>query len=407
MNLSRKTIILGVLAIFAIIVVSITNPFGYNDATERTVVTTYSGEQFVKFQPGPYWAGFFAKETEWPNQISISYKEDQADMSLSDNTVEIGRVKIRFNDATMAEASGISQYILPIDENKMIEMHNAHKTPQALVQRRLAPYTQECLQSSAQLLSSEAHYSGGRAQMTQDYLDQLQNGAFLLQITEINTYDSLEKANRKIYKVSIQTDKNGVAKRKFSSIKEYGVSASDAQITDVDYQEAVDNLLAKKIDAAAKASVSKQELMTAQQQQLTAEAQGKKTLVEIEYTQKQEQTKQVVSAQTKVAVAEQDKLQQKIQMEAAELEARKIKTLADARAYEKQRLIQADGALDQKLLAYKEVQGYWADAFSKYVGNVVPTYQSGGGSSRNGAIDFMEIMGAKAARDLNLDLKNK
>ncbi len=35
----------------------------------------------------------------------------------------------------------------------MIAIHNAHKTPEAFVQRRLAPYTVECLKSSAQLMS--------------------------------------------------------------------------------------------------------------------------------------------------------------------------------------------------------------------------------------------------------------
>lgn len=403
---NRKPIIVGITAVVILILFSILNPFGWNDATERTVVTTGTGSQFVRFQPGPYFAGFFSKEVEWPNQISVSYQQNEADLSLTDNTVEIGKVKIRFNDATTADASGIAQYILPVDEAKMIEMHNAHRSPEALVQRRLAPYTQECVQSAAQLLSSEAHYSGGRAQMTQDYLDQLQNGAFLLQINEVNAYDSLEKANRKTYQVNIQRDKAGIPKRKFSSIKEYGIVASDAQITDVDYQEAVDSLLSKKIAAAAKASVSKQELMTAQQQQLTAEAQGKKTLVEIEYKQKQAQTIEIVQAETKVRVAEQDKLQQKIQAEAAELESRKVKTLADAYAYEKAKSIQADGALEQKLNAYIEVQKAWATAFGGFQGNLVPLYQTGSGGGSN-AINWMEIMGMKAAKDLNLELKNK
>jgi hypothetical protein len=32
---------------------------------------------------------------------------------------------------------------------------------------------------------------------------------------------------------------------------------------------------------------------------------------------------------------------------------------------------------------------------------------SGGGHGGNGAVNFMEMMGAKAAKDLTLDLKNK
>ncbi len=41
---------------------------------------------------------------------------------------------------------------------------------------------------------------------------------------------------------------------------------ADAAITDVDYEEMVDQKLTKIIDAVTKSSISKQELMTAQQQ---------------------------------------------------------------------------------------------------------------------------------------------
>lgn len=168
-------------------------------------------------------------------------------------------------------------------------------------------------------------------------------------------------------------------------------------------------MLAKKIDASTRASVSKQELLTAQQQQLTAKAKGEQNLVEIEYKQKQEQTRQVVAAQTKVEVAKQDMEQQRIQAQAAELEARKIKTLADAQAYAKRTEIQANGALEQKIAAYIKVQAYWAEALKGYTGNITPQIITGGGSggSSNGLMTMMEIMGAKAAKDLSLDLKTK
>ena len=46
-------------AVLGLIVLAFTNPFGWNDATERTVVTNFSGNQFVRFAPGPYYAGLF------------------------------------------------------------------------------------------------------------------------------------------------------------------------------------------------------------------------------------------------------------------------------------------------------------------------------------------------------------
>lgn len=404
----RKPILLGFLIILALILFLIVNPFSWNDAGNRTVVERTTGDQIVQFAPGIFYAGFFAKEKEWPNQISVTYQAETPTMELEDNGIEVGKISIRFSDATTADVKGITQYILPADEKEMILIHNTHRTPVSLVQKRLAPYTKECLQSSAQLMSSEKHYGGGRAQMAQDFLDQLKDGVYLLRTEENLVYDSLEKEKKRVYQTEVQVDKkSGLAKRKISSIKEYGITVADAAITDVDYEEKVDSKLVKIIDAATKSAISKQELMTAQQQTLTAKAKGEQALVEIEYQQKQDQTKQVVEAETKVKVAEQNRLQQKIAYEGAILESKKIKELADAEAYAKSRIMQADGALEMKLKAQVEVQRVWADAFSKYQGAVVPQFQTGSGVATNGALSFMDIMTAKTAKDFALDLKNK
>lgn len=406
--ISKKTIVLGILSIIAIVFFLIVNPFSWNDAGNRTVIERTNGEQIVQFAPGIFYAGFFAKEKEWPNQISVTYQESAADLKLEDNGIEVGQIMIRFSDATTANVKGITQFILPSDEKEMILIHNTHRTPQSLVVKRLAPYTKECLQSSAQLMSSEKHYGGGRAQMAQDFMDQLKEGVYLLKTEENVVFDSLEAEKKRVYQTEIQIDKKtSLPKRKLSSIKEYGITVADAAITDVDYEDKVDDKLIKIIDAVTKSSISKQELMTAQQQTLTAKAKGEQALVEIEYQQKQEQTKQVVEAQTKVKVAEQDKLQQKIAYEGAILEAKKIKELADAQAYARKRIMEADGALEMKLNAQIEVQKAWADAFSKYTGAIVPQFQTNGGPNGNGALNFMEIITAKTARDFALELKNK
>lgn len=188
-------------------------------------------------------------------------------------------------------------------------------------------------------------------------------------------------------------------------MREMGITVRTHNISNVNYEEQVDSKLAKKIEASTRESISKQNLITAQQEELTAVAEGRKKLVEIEYEKKQEQTRQLVEAETQVKLAEKDKEKQKIAFEAAQLEAQKIKALAEAEAFAKRKIMDADGALEKKLATYKEVQKLWAGAFSNYKGNLVPQIQTGGGSGGNGGLDFMEIMTMKAARDLNLDMK--
>ena len=349
------------------------------------------GSQFVKFEPGIFYAGFFAKETVYPNQISVSHLDEKASLELNDeNTVEIGHIGIRFNDATTAKAAGITQFLLPNTESEMLAIHNAHKSPEALVKRRLAPYTSECLQSSAQLLSSEMHYGGGRAQMTQDYLDQLKNGAFLLKTEEVSIFDSIEKSNKKVYKNTIVA-KAGVPQRKFSSIKEYGLTVGDAQITDVDYEDAVDQKLKKIVDAATKSAISKQELMTAQQQAMTAKAQGEKKLIETEYIQKVQQTTEIVQAETKVKMQEQLKLEKKAAAEASIFAAQKTRTDADAESYQNRLLANAGlSAWDKADFEMKTKIGV-AQAWS---GIKLPvTYMSGNNGGNAGMLE--SILGAK------------
>src|SRR5688500_10061221 len=112
----KKPILLGFLVILALILFLIVNPFSWNDAGNRTVVERTTGDQIVQFAQGIFYAGFFAKEKEWPNQISVTYQAETPTMELEDNGIEVGKISIRFSDATTADVKGITQYILPGDE---------------------------------------------------------------------------------------------------------------------------------------------------------------------------------------------------------------------------------------------------------------------------------------------------
>jgi hypothetical protein len=400
----RNIVMLGA-GLIALILLLVANPLGYNNGGSRTVVQTAGGSQFVRFEPGVFVAGLFAKTYEWPNQISVTYQADQPNLDMKDNGIEIGKIQIMFNDGTTADVKGIAQFVLPSDEKDMILIHNTHRTPQSLVTKRLATFTKECLQSAAQSMSSDKHYGGGRAQMSQDFIDQLKNGVYISQTEEKNSYDSVEKERKRLYVTSVKKGKDGQPLRKKSAIQEYQISVADASIIDTDYATVVDTKLGKIIDAATASAVSRQELMTAQQKTLTAKAVGEQKLIEIEYEQKQDQTKQVVEAETKVKVAEQEKLQNKIAYEATLFKVKERQAVADVAAYEKKTTIQANGALELKIDAWLKAEEFKWAAFGKFQGNIMPQIQSGnnpGGPSN--ALSFMEVMSAKAARELALDL---
>lgn len=255
-------------------------------------------------------------------------------------------------------------------------------------------------------MESEQHYSGGTSKLSNNFRDQLDNRQYVVDNFEFTNRDSLTGELVKIYENRIRLDENNVAVRNSNDLRDMGILVRTHNIINVVYEDQVESKLAQKIEASTRESVSKQNLITAQQEELTAAAEGRKRLVETEYEKKQAQTAELVEAETRVKLAEKDREMQKIALLGARLEAQKIKTLADAEAYAKQKIMQADGALEKKLATYENVQNMWATAFGNYKGNLVPTIQTGagGGGGTNGGLDFMEVMGAKAAIDLSLQM---
>lgn len=403
-RLNGKFIFYGVITLISLILLSLINPFGFNELGYRQVVETPTGRKYVVFNNGMYVKFPGSKVSEYPNVITISHRGESTGATVDGNLIPI-----RFNDATEATAQTVVRFRMPGVEADMLEIHSEYINIEYLALKGLQPYTIECLKNSAQLMDSEQHYSGGRAQLSQYFQDQLQNGLFILDMHESFYKDTLTGETKRIYESKIRVNGKGEMIRKASDLEKFGIDIASATIENVDYEAQVDAKLTKKIEASTRESVSKQNLVTAQQEAMTAEAEGRKRLVEIEYEEKQKQTQSVVQAETQVKLAVKDKEKQEIALVAARLEAQKIKALAEAEAYAKQKVMQADGALEKKLEAYKDVQKMWAGAFASYQGDLVPKFQTGGASAQNGnaGIDFMQIMTAKAAMDLKLDSQIK
>jgi hypothetical protein len=136
------------------------------------------------------------------------------------------------------------------------------------------------------------------------------------------------------------------------------------------------------------------------QDAITTKAKGEADAAKAKWEQEVIKAKNITKAESDKAVAQ-------LAMETAALNKQRDILEGEGIAAKKRLVMAADGALNEKLAAYVKVQQAWATAFANYGGNVVPLYQTGGANGKNGAVDFMEIMGARSARDLMLDLSNK
>lgn len=139
----------------------------------------------------------------------------------------------------------------------------------------------------------------------------------------------------------------------------------------------------------------------AEQDAITTAKQGEANAAAAKWEQEVEKAKMVTQAESRKAQAELD-------VQTAQLTKQRLTLEGEGEGAKKRAIMQANGALEQKLDAWLKAQAYWSDAFAKYQGNMVPTTILGGSSGSSGnALGFMELMTAKAAKDLSLDLKNK
>ena len=97
-----------------------------------------------------------------------------------------------------------------------------------------------------------------------------------------------------------------------------------------------------------------------------------------------------------------------IALEKAKIDAQAIKVTADAEAYAKNAVIQADGALDKKLATFERINQYWSiAATSAPVPSIVMGGATGSSGRNNEITNFMNLLTTKAAKDLSLELEIK
>ncbi len=95
-------------------------------------------------------------------------------------------------------------------------------------------------------------------------------------------------------------------------------------------------------------------------------------------------------------------------MEKAKIDSQATKTLADAEAYAKQAVIEADGALDKKLAALVQINETWANAAANAPVPGIVYGSSGNSTGRQDEIsNMMGILSVKAAKDLMVDMNVK
>ena len=388
--------------------------FGINDAGDRTVIQYPTGTLYVQFEPGIYML-WFGRETKYRDVLTYDF--DKTD-SGGEATIDEAGIPVRYQDGGIGTIYGKVRFNLPTVEIDMLKLHKAFRSNNGVAQKLLKPITEESQNLTAGLMTSEAAYAEKRGTFIEWSRDQLTNGKYKtrLEVTVEVDESTGKKIERSIPVISFGDD--GQPKHVNSDLLVYGIEVSGYQITDWDFEKKTLEQISAKREATMAIITAKANAERARQEAITAEEQGKANVMKAKYEKEVEKQKAVVDAerQKEVAVIAASQKVDVAKQSLAEAEQRKLAAVeykqeqilrGEGDAGYKRKVMEADGALAQKLEAFVRINERYAQAIEKQ--KWVPEIMMGQGSGSTGsaASDLVSLFMTKAARDLSLDMSLK
>jgi hypothetical protein len=261
--------------------------------------SAFSGELTVVDSAGPYLQNFGLITTY---QVSDVYYFSKTE-GEGDNQTNAEPIKVRFNDGGTAEISGMIKFRLPLDPEKRLALHRDFKSFQSIKHDLMRQVVTEALMQTAPLMRAEDSYSTRRSEFTDIAEDQVTLGIFETVSKEFKEKDA-DGNEFIVAEVNVKRDeKNQALIRKVSPLKQYGIEVIQFVIKDIDFDQTIDALIAKKKEAEQQKVVARANAEKAKQDAITAREQGNASIAVEKAKQEVEKIKEVTIAQKEFEVA--------------------------------------------------------------------------------------------------------
>ena len=405
--------LIGIVGIIVIILAFMPLIGGINDAGHRTVIQYPTGGLKVKFTPG-FYLQLFGKVDVYNDVITYDFDKTLAEGDSA--TIDKEGINVRYQDGGRGTIFGKARFSLPTDESTMILLHKDNRSNIGIANKVIKPDIESSMNLTAGLMTSEEAYAEKRAVFIDWAKSQTEYGNFQTILKSVLT--SEEGTGKQIYKKVPEIKLHPETKQPMhqpSNLTKYGITLASFAITDWDFEQKTLDQIARKRQATMAIITAKADAEAAKQEAITAEEQGKKNVMTAKYEKMVEKEKAVVDAERlkEVAVIKAKQLvdvaeQQKLEAEQKKLAAVEYKQeqilRGEGDAQYKRLVIEADGALEQKLKTYERVANIYASAIAQQ--KWVPEIQMGSNSdsSGNSANDLINLLTTKAAKDLSLDM---
>jgi len=378
-----------------------------------------TGNMTAKMTPG-LWMQNFGDIDVWPKAETYFFTHDNDTEGDIDADTSI---EVRFNDGSVCRISGTLRIIMPTTESEAIALvtDRGHKTYRDVQEKLIKPTLRNVLRSTANLMSARESYSEKRLDFTNWARDQIEHGVYKTK-EETQQVEDLVTGEKTWKKVKVILTHGDVPLHEENPLEGTGIILKNFEIKSFQYEKKVQVQIAKQQEARMAVETAKAEAEKAKQGELKAIAEGKMNVAKAKYEKEQDKIRAVVDAQkdkevqelnaardknVAVIAGEQRKEVATLDRDAAKLKKEELILLGQGEAERKKLVLAADGALEQKLEAYKQVNGFYANAIQNYKGNWVPTTVMGsnGKGSVNGANNLIDLLTAKTARDLSLSME--
>jgi hypothetical protein len=305
--------------------------------------------------------------------------------------------QVRFNDGGHGTLKGSVQFELPLDEKSLTALHNRFPGQKAIEAQLIETVVVKAVYMTGPLMSSKESYAEKRNDLISAVEDQIQNGVYRTRQRETTIIDPLTNQSKSAMVVEIVQANGQPARQEESVLTGFKIKTYNFSVKALLYDDTVEKQIQQQQQITMQVQTAIAESRQAEQRTITVEQQGKANSAAAKWEQEVVKQKAVTAAEQQLAVAQ---LRNKEMDQYKESELKR----ADADATYRRRIMEADGALALKLDTYLKAQGVWANAFQKYTGAVVPSVVMGGAANgTNAAMQFMDMLTIKAAKDLALD----
>jgi hypothetical protein len=351
------------------------------DANKLMVIQSpFSGKLTWHTSAGTKWQGF-GKVTKYGKRSMYNFQ-----------------LPVRFMDGGHATMKGSVQFEMPLDVDHLNDIQSKFGNEDAVKSSLIQTVVNKSVYMTGPMLSSKESYGEKRNYLINWVEDQIQNGVFKTLSRDTVIKDNFSGTEKTVTVVDIVRENSIPSRQEESALTRFGVKAFNFSIENMPYDQTVEAQIQQQQKITMEIQTSIANAKRAEQNVITVEADGRAASAKARWEQEVIKARAVTESQQKLEVA-------RLDAQAAEQKKREQILLGEGEAERKKLVMAADGALEKKLDAYVKVNENYAEAIKSYQGAWVPSIVMGGDSkSASGANDLVNLLMAKTAKELSLDV---